>query len=138
MLNERPIPEAALRARHFLVLRRVLRTDPANPNAFTEEDIERYVEAWSRCGDFSGPVNYYRALRYLKLRGLKERLRPIDIPTLVIWGDQDRYLGRALAEPPRAHVPRARVERLPRASHWVHLDEPERVNALLLSFLHGE
>ena len=27
-----------------------------------------------------------------------------------------------------------RVERLPNASHWVHHDEPERVNELLVDF----
>jgi pimeloyl-ACP methyl ester carboxylesterase len=32
-------------------------------------------------------------------------------------------------------VPNARVERLPDASHWVQVDRPEWVNALLLDFL---
>jgi pimeloyl-ACP methyl ester carboxylesterase len=32
-------------------------------------------------------------------------LRRVDIPTLIIWGDQDRSLGRELAEPDRAWVP---------------------------------
>jgi epoxide hydrolase 4 len=53
----------------------------------------------------------------------------------VIWGEQDCYLGAELAEPDPALVPHARVERLPDASHWVHADQPERVNALLLDFL---
>jgi len=56
-------------------------------------------------------------------------------PVLVIWGEQDRYLGAELAEPDRALVPYARVERLPDASHWVQADQPETVNALLLDFL---
>jgi epoxide hydrolase 4 len=32
-------------------------------------------------------------------------------------------------------VPNVRVERLLDASHWVQLDQSERVNALLLDFL---
>jgi epoxide hydrolase 4 len=39
-------------------------------------------------------------------------LRRVDTPTLIIWGDQDRYLGRELAEPDRAWVPNMRVERI--------------------------
>ena len=66
---------------------------------------------------------------------LRKDLRRIDAPVLVIWGERDRYLGRELAAPDRAWVPNARVERLPAASHWVHWDEPERVNALLREFL---
>jgi epoxide hydrolase 4 len=62
-------------------------------------------------------------------------LRPIKAPTLVIWGERDHYLGPQLAEPEHDDVPNLdRVERLPHASHWVHHDEAERVNQLLIDF----
>jgi len=61
------------------------------------------------------------------------KLRPISAPTLVFWGRRDSYLGADLAEPDRNDVPNLdRVERLPNASHWVHQDEAERVNRLLV------
>jgi pimeloyl-ACP methyl ester carboxylesterase len=50
-------------------------------------------------------------------------------------GDQDRFLGRELAEPDRAWVPNVRVERIAEASHWVQADAPERVNQLMVDFL---
>ena len=50
-------------------------------------------------------------------------------------GEKDSYLGSDLAEPERDDVPNFdRVERLPDASHWVHHDEAERVNQLLIDF----
>ena len=53
----------------------------------------------------------------------------------MIWGQGDRYLGRKLAEPHHEDVPNLdRVERLDNASHWVHHDEAERVNELLVDF----
>ena len=56
----------------------------------------------------------------------------IKAPTLVIWGERDRYLGSDLAEPERDDVPNLdRVEHLPDASHWVHHDEAGRVTQLL-------
>jgi pimeloyl-ACP methyl ester carboxylesterase len=62
-------------------------------------------------------------------------LRPIKAPTLVIWGERDRYLGPDLAEPDHDDVPNLdRVERLPDASHWVHHDEADRVTQLLIDF----
>jgi epoxide hydrolase 4 len=65
----------------------------------------------------------------------EEALRPIKAPTLVIWGQDDRYLGPDLAEPDHDDVPNlVRVERLPDASHWVHHDEAERVTRLLIDF----
>ena len=63
------------------------------------------------------------------------KLRPISVPTLVIWGERDSYLGSELAEPDRDDVPNLdRVERLPDASHWVHHDASERVTQLLIDF----
>ena len=62
-------------------------------------------------------------------------IRPVQAPTLVIWGQRDRYLGEELAEPEHDDVPNLdRVERLPDASHWVHHDEHERVSQLLTEF----
>jgi epoxide hydrolase 4 len=62
-------------------------------------------------------------------------IRPIKAPTLVIWGERDRYLNEDLAEPEHDDVPNLdRVERLPDASHWVHHDGHERVNQLLTAF----
>src|SRR5512133_2417889 len=63
------------------------------------------------------------------------RLQIKPAPTLVIWGQRDRYLGEELADPEHDDVPNLdRVERLPNASHWVHHDEAERVTQLLTDF----
>jgi pimeloyl-ACP methyl ester carboxylesterase len=63
------------------------------------------------------------------------QIRSISAPTLVIWGEQDRYLGPELAEPDHDDVPNLeRVERLPDASHWVHHDDAELVTKLLIDF----
>jgi pimeloyl-ACP methyl ester carboxylesterase len=68
-------------------------------------------------------------------KGAEEALRPVQAPTLVIWGERDHYLGPDLAEPDRDDVPNLdRVERLPEGSHWVHHDEAESVNRLLIDF----
>jgi len=62
-------------------------------------------------------------------------LRRVDTRTLIRWGEQDRYLGRELAEPDRAWVPNVRVEPIAEASHWEQVDAPERVNQLVVDFL---
>ena len=112
--------------RHFL--------KDANP-PYTPQEIERYVEAWSQQGAASGMINYYRASVRQSQKEAVAKLRPISAPTLVIWGERDSYLGSDLAEPDRDDVPNLdRVERLSDASHWVHHDEAERVNQLLVDF----
>ena len=126
------LPEAVVHADHWHFFRNFLRD--AHP-AYTPEEIERYIEAWSQPGAATGMINYYRSSVRTPLKRAEEQIRPISAPTLVIWGERDRYLGEELAEPEHDDVPNLdRVERLPNASHWVHHDEPVRVTQLLIDF----
>ena len=127
------LPEHHVRARHWRFFKKFLRA--ARADAYTPQDVERYVEAWSQPGAATGMINYYRAsVRQSPKRALSQ-IRPVLAPTLVIWGQRDRYLGPELAEPDRTDVPNLlRVERLADATHWVHHDEPDRVTELLVDF----
>ena len=126
------LPERIVRAMNWRFFRRYQR-DAQPP--YTPEETKRYVESWSQPGAEAAILNYYRAAVKDSKR-TQAQLRPISAPTLVIWGQRDRYLGPKLAEPHHEDVPGLdRVERLPDASHWVHHDEAERVNELLLDFL---
>ena len=62
------------------------------------DEIERYVEAWSEPGAAKAMIDYYRAAVRL---GSKQEIRPISAPTLVIWGQGDRYLGPSSPAAPR-------------------------------------
>ena len=129
------LPEEVVHARDWHFFRHFLHD--ANP-PYTPQEIERYVEAWSQPGAAAGMINYYRASVRQSQKEAAAKLRPISAPTLVIWGERDSYLGSELAEPDRDDVPNLdRVERLPDASHWVHHDEAERVNQLLIDFFAG-
>ena len=125
------LPERVVRAMNWRFFRRYQR-DARPP--YTPEDTERYVESWSQPGADAAIINYYRAA-VRQSKQVQAQLRPISTPTMVIWGQRDRYLGHKLAEPKRDDVPGLdRVERLANASHWVHHDEPERVTQLLIDF----
>ena len=125
------LPERIVRAGRWRFFRRYQR-DARPP--YTPKDIERYVESWSQPGAEAAIINYYRAA-VRQSKQAQAQLRPIAAPTLVVWGQRDRYLGPKLAEPDREDVPTLdRVERLPDASHWVHHDEPERVTQFLIDF----
>jgi epoxide hydrolase 4 len=128
------LPEYLLARENYSFAKRSLRAN-ATRGAFTDEDLERYVAAWSQPGALTGMIAYYRAaLRHTPRKALSS-LRPISAPTLVIWGERDAYLGSELAEPEPGWVPDVRVRRIPEASHWVQHEAPERVNELLIEFL---
>jgi epoxide hydrolase 4 len=126
------LPERAVRAGDWRAFRYGFEHD-ARPGAFTPADIDRYREAWSQPGAITATINYYRASMRRPLGARGGGLTPITVPTLVIWGEQDRYLGSELAEPDRDDVPGlTRVVRIPEASHWVQHDCPDRVSELLI------
>ena len=79
-------------------------------------------------------LNYYRAAYRGRAR-IGRRMRPIEAPTLLLWGEQDAYLGLRLTEGLGPWVHDLRIERIPDASHWVQIDAAEQVNRSLLSFL---
>ncbi len=127
------VPERRIEAMRWRFLRNFM--DDARPSAFTPQDLDRYIEAWSQPGAATAMLNYYRASVRQSPKRADAQLHPIQAPALVIWGDRDRYLGPELAEPDRADVPNLdHVDHLPDASHWVHHDEPDRVNQLLIEF----
>ncbi len=130
------LPERLIAREHFSFAKRSLRAD--SKDAFSDEDLERYVEAWSQPGALTGMINYYRAALRRSPRKALAQMKPVQAPTLVIWGMRDRHLGSELAEPPREWVPDVRVERIPDATHWVQHDAPERVNELLVGFFGAE
>lgn len=129
------LPEALLRRDDYSFAKRSLRAD--SPQSFGDDDLERYVEAWSQPGALSGMIAYYRAALRTSPRSANSRLRPVAAPTMVIWGQRDRHLGAELAEPSPRWVPDVRMEWIPTATHWVQHEEPERVNALLGEFFGG-
>jgi len=66
---------------------------------------------------------------------LVEALRPLDLPTLVIWGERDPYVPAALAERQRQAFPSAEVHVLEQSGHWPFVDRSERVEELLVGHL---
>jgi pimeloyl-ACP methyl ester carboxylesterase/2-polyprenyl-6-methoxyphenol hydroxylase-like FAD-dependent oxidoreductase len=66
---------------------------------------------------------------------LVEALRPLDLPALVIWGEDDPYLPVALAERQRQAFPSADVHVLQASGHWPFVDQSERTETLLVEHL---
>ena len=126
------VPESVVHANQWHFFRHFLHD--ARPE-YTPEEMDRYIEAWSQPGAVTGMINYYRSSVRTPPKRAEAALRPIKAPTLVIWGQNDGYLGPDLAEPDHDDVPNLdRVERLLGASHWVHHDAAERVTQLLTDF----
>jgi pimeloyl-ACP methyl ester carboxylesterase len=99
-------------------------------------DLERYVADLSRPGALVAALNWYRANTQPARELQSRQFPPVAAPTLGLWSTGDEYLTEASVRDSGAHVIGGwRYERIEGASHWLQLDAPERVNALLLEFL---
>jgi pimeloyl-ACP methyl ester carboxylesterase len=71
------LPESIVHANHWHFFRHFLHD--AHP-AYTPEEIERYIEAWSQPGAATGMINYYRSSVRTHLRNRKRRSAPSAPP----------------------------------------------------------
>ena len=102
-------------------------------------ELEKWVKDLSRPGALTAGLNWYRANVHPRTQ-LQEgpALPPVQAPTLGVWSTGDAYL----TEEPMIRSERYiagswHYERIENSSHWMQLDEPDRVNRLLVSFLRG-
>jgi pimeloyl-ACP methyl ester carboxylesterase len=65
---------------------------------------------------------------------LKGRLHRIDVPTLLLWGAQDRIVTPAYGHAYAAAIPGAEFALIDQAGHFPHLEQPEEFARQVLSF----
>jgi pimeloyl-ACP methyl ester carboxylesterase len=124
------LPERLVRARNWRFAEQaLLRT--SRPGTFSPAELARYKLAWARPGALTAMINWYRALRCSGRLPWPRIAGPLQI----IWGRQDAFLKSRLAELSLPECANAQLHFFARATHWVHLEEPAVVNALLLNFM---
>ncbi len=80
-------------------------------------------------------LKLYRATPAARMGALRDPLRSLDRPALVVWGVTDAYIPWSQAARQRESFPSARVELLEGLGHWPFLEDPGRVAELVIPFL---
>jgi pimeloyl-ACP methyl ester carboxylesterase len=68
-------------------------------------------------------------------RKFLRHLHRIDMPTMIVWGDEDKLVPVQQTETWRKFIPKADIKIFKGAGHLVHLEKPEAVEALA-KFMH--
>ncbi|MBC3928304.1 alpha/beta fold hydrolase [Undibacterium sp. CY21W] len=109
---------------------------------FDQATRGRYHDCWRK--GLSGGVNYYRASPLhpptAENQGpLQLHLNPddfkVNVPTRIIWGENDKALPKTLLNGIEDFVTDVRIERIAEGSHWIIHEQPERINQLIRQFL---
>jgi epoxide hydrolase 4 len=141
-----PEPEELLAANDFALMDDLMLRIGGRGAQLSDDERATYHEAWAQPGALRGGLNYYRAARMgeqVAAGGVPEEYaakitsRTLEVPTLVIWGENDAALLPSLTRGLREWVPRVRVEIVPGAGHWVPYERPDEVNRLIREFVDG-
>jgi pimeloyl-ACP methyl ester carboxylesterase len=144
LVHRTPKAEEILSRNNYALLASNLLEDGLKQGYFTEEDKKAYIEAWSQPGALTGGLNYYRATHLGSFTGESDdslsadpALFMVKVPTLVIWGEKDKYLLTGNLEGLEKYVPNLTIKRIRDGSHWVIHEKPGLINSYIREFIEG-
>jgi len=74
---------------------------------------------------------------HVRYRKLKSRLDRIKVPTLVVWGADDKLFRLPYGEAFAKGIPGARLATIPRCGHLPLVEAPEKFASIVLDFLNA-
>ena len=129
------LPEFIFRANNYQAIASAFTDMAIDKSAFTPEDLAAFRAAAAKPGALTAMINYYRANLKIPLDNLAQDWDILDIPTLMIWGEEDTALGKELTYGTDAYVRDLELKYIPNCSHWVQQEQPTLVNQYIQNFL---
>ena len=126
------LPELVLQAFDYEAIGNALIGMAVDKSTFTPTDIEAYKDAAAKRGALTAMLNYYRNA-FTSFQQQDWSL--LDVPTLMIWGEEDAALGKELTYGTQEFVRDCQIRYIPNCSHWVQQERPELVNQYMREFL---
>jgi haloalkane dehalogenase len=100
-----------------------------------EAALDEYWKAFSSAGGRRGMLDLYRSVELDELQPYQRRLAALEVPTLILWGQQDEYLPVDYASRFAAQIPGSKLVMLEGVRHFLFEDEPERCAREVVGFL---
>jgi pimeloyl-ACP methyl ester carboxylesterase len=124
------LPELVARTGGWWLLTRNLQRT-SKPGTFQGETLMVFQAAWARDNAISTMINVYRA--EFRREPLPNEGRP-SVPVRYVFGGHDAYIPKQASRLTAELIGDAAVVELPEGTHWLPLEEPERIGALLVDF----
>jgi pimeloyl-ACP methyl ester carboxylesterase len=102
---------------------------------FPDEVLDVYRRNANQPGALTAMVNYYRALLRNPGDAKNQDIPLIEVPTLMIWGEEDVALTKETTIGTQEYVKEFTIRYLPNISHWVQQEAPLEVNEMMSAFL---
>ena len=105
------------------------------PTMFSEGTAPEAVAAFGASMRSFHPAGF-RAMARASAGNVREVLGRIEVPTLLVYGDQDVRAPLAVAEDLHAAIPGSRLVVLPGVGHVCNIEAPDEFNRVVRDFLH--
>ena len=127
------IPELFLQSQDYQFIENAFKGMAIKKSAFSTEDINVYKDAAAKRGALTAMINYYRNI--LGSPMFNQNSSILEVPTLMIWGEEDTALGKELTYGTESYVENFQIRYISNCSHWVQQEQPELVNQYMREFL---
>src|SRR5260221_3660598 len=116
-------------------LRATLPNGSVNPKQLAGSASDAYVSPWN--SDLGRELLFQHIRQMLPNYTLSvaSDLKQLSIPTLIVWGEEDRVTPLALGRRLERDIPGARMALIPGAGHLLLSDAPDRVGELIVDFV---
>jgi pimeloyl-ACP methyl ester carboxylesterase len=127
------LPEFLIKLDDYRAIALAFEGMAVDKSTFTPSDIQAYKDAAAKPGALTATINYYRNIA----RGFLDRQNwgVLQVPTLMIWGENDSALGKELTYGTEDYVQDFQIQYIPNCSHWVQQEQPQLVNSCMRDFL---
>jgi pimeloyl-ACP methyl ester carboxylesterase len=129
------LPERVMAAKRAAAVRNAFRGMAVDKARFPDAVLDVYADAALRPGALTAMINWYRAAARHRDRMKIGNGGKVDVPTLIVWGEEDSALGLETLDGTERYVRDLTIRRLPGVSHWVQQEAPEAVNAIVEEWL---
>jgi pimeloyl-ACP methyl ester carboxylesterase len=113
----------------------MLTNDYGDPARVTDAVVDEWYEMWMREGNRLAMLNL---LRQYVSGGVEDKIRAVNVPVLLIWGEKNKRVPVALAYETRdllVNAPEVRLEILPGIGHMLVQEAPEASSKLIRQYL---
>jgi len=105
-----------------------------DPDKLSPEVMRDFLAPLQTAAGRKAFLHFARCLDNHNLTDITEDLRRLDVPTLILRAENDRYLSGVIAQRLSEDIPGSLLVRVPRAGHFIQIDQPDLLSASLRKF----
>lgn len=103
-------------------------------NQYPESKIEELKQSWIEHKKLRFMLNWYRAMRYLKVRAPKFK---IQVPTHIVWGEEDPFCLSEMAPMCKEYCLESTVTIMKGVGHWPQHQNSDEFNSILKAYFNS-